>query len=109
MARLSLVEILGLTPESFAAVFKNTAVKRLKLAGLLRNACIVAGNTGAEECVEQLARLAAEGVPMVRAHAVWALARLGQQACLQVLREAEMDTAVLAEYEAEGIVRKSGG
>lgn len=102
IARLSLAEVLALTPVSFAAIFKNTAVKRVKLAGLLRNACIVAGNTGARECVEALARLAAEGVPLVRAYAVWALARLGERERLGVLRGVETEAAVLAEYAAEG-------
>lgn len=103
IARLSLVEVLALTPESFAAIFKKTAVKRVKLAGLLRNACIVAGNTGASECVDALAELAATGVPLVRAHAVWALARLGQRERLQTLFFAETDSAVLAEYAAENL------
>lgn len=103
IARLSLAEVLALTPESFASVFKGTAVKRVKLAGLLRNACIVAGNTGARECVESLARLAENGAPLVRAHAVWALARLGETEKLRALRPAETDEAVLAEYAAEGL------
>jgi epoxyqueuosine reductase len=103
IARLSLAEVLALTPESFASVFKGTAVKRVKLAGLLRNACIVAGNTGARECVEPLARLAENGAPLVRVHAVWALARLGETEKLRALRPAETDAAVLAEYAAEGL------
>ena len=103
IARLSLAEVLELTPASFAVIFKKTAVKRVKLAGLLRNACIVAGNIGASECVEALAELAATGVPLVRAHAVWALARLGQRERLQALFSAETDSAVLAEYAAENL------
>ncbi len=103
IARLSLAEVLALTPASFAAIFKNTAVKRVKLAGLLRNACIVAGNTGASECVEALARLASSGVPLVRAHAVWALARLGESARLRAMQAAETDATVLAEYAAENL------
>ena len=43
---LSLEEILELTPERFAEVFRRTAIKRLKFTGLLRNACVVAGNSG---------------------------------------------------------------
>ncbi len=112
--QLTLAEVLELTPMRFAEVFRKTPIKRTKLAGLLRNACVVAGNTGAVECVPRLARLAdagggAEGTagtfpPLVRAHAVWALARLGQQTRLHELRPAETDPLVLAEYAAEGIV-----
>jgi epoxyqueuosine reductase len=108
IAELSLAEVLALTPERFAEVFRKTAIKRVKLAGLLRNACVVAGNTGASECVGRLAELAdAAGAgaawPMVRAHAVWALARLGEQARLAELRARETDASVLAEYAAEGL------
>jgi epoxyqueuosine reductase len=44
IAALTLCEILELTPGRFAEVFRGTSIKRLKLAGLLRNACVVAGN-----------------------------------------------------------------
>jgi epoxyqueuosine reductase len=103
IARLGLAELLRLTPERFAAVFKDTPVKRVKLAGLLRNACIVAGNTRAADCKEPLLRLAEAGVPLVRAHAVWALSRLGATASLRTLRATETDPLVLAEYEAESL------
>ena len=112
IARLTLPEVLALTPERFAEVFRKTAIKRAKLAGLLRNACIVAGNTGARECVGRVTELAdASGAglagvpaaPMVRAHAVWALARLGERERLAELKARETDAAVLAEYAAEGL------
>jgi epoxyqueuosine reductase len=99
LADLSLREVLGLTPERFAAVFKGTAVKRVKLAGLLRNASIVAANTGARECLDVLVALAAGHVsPMVRAHAVWAVRKLGAEERLAEARMAELDATVLAEY-----------
>lgn len=103
-------ELLELTPARFAAVFRRTAVKRLKLAGLLRNACVVAGNVAAgrgpnHELMAPLLRLAAHAPPLVRAHAVWAVFRVaGKAAASRLLREAragERDEAVLAEYAAE--------
>jgi epoxyqueuosine reductase len=103
MAQLSLREILQLTPERFAAVFKGTAVKRLKLRGLLRNACIVAANLRASDCLEELVRLALEHPePMVRAHAVWAVGELDETERLQetVGFAHESDPLVLAEYDA---------
>jgi epoxyqueuosine reductase len=111
IAELGLEEILALTPERFAEVFRKTAIKRVKLAGLLRNACVVAGNTGARACAGRLAELAdaggaaMDGAPvsaMVRSHAVWALARLGEGARLGELGARETDATVLAEYAAEG-------
>jgi epoxyqueuosine reductase len=98
LADLPVSEILELTPERFAAVFKGTAIKRVKLAGLLRNACIVAANTGAHDCVDGLVRLAGHPLPVVRAHAVWAVRRLGSGARLAELQAVESDGSVLAEY-----------
>jgi epoxyqueuosine reductase len=101
LADLPLAEILALTPERFAEVFRRTPVKRLKLAGLLRNACVVAGNSGDRSLLPVLVRLAAHAPPLVRAHAVWAVQRLAGAeagALLAVARAGETDGAVLAEY-----------
>jgi len=105
--RLGLEAVLELTPERFAAIFRKTAIKRVKLAGLLRNACIVAGNLHASSCRPQLLRLAdpaqSGSVALVRAHAVWALARLKDHKVLAEMKLRELDTLVLAEYAAEGL------
>lgn len=102
LAELTLADLLALTPERFAAVFRRTPVKRLKLAGLLRNACVVAGNTGDRAHLPALALLARHESPLVRAHAVWAVRRLaGEDESARLLAEAraaESDAAVLAEY-----------
>jgi len=103
IAELGLGEILALTPGRFAEIFKGTAIKRLKLAGLLRNASIVAANTGAKELLPELQRLAGHESPLVRAHAVWAVQRLaGENAgpLLASARVMETHPAVLAEYAA---------
>jgi epoxyqueuosine reductase len=100
---LTLAELLALTPERFAAVFRKTAIKRLKLSGLLRNACVVAGNSGDAGLVPALVALAAHELPVVRAHAVWAVSRLAGSAAETLLAEAkarETDASVLAEYAA---------
>ena len=113
LAQLSLVELLQLTPEGFREVFRGTAVKRTKLVGLLRNACIAAGNVwcaGAasdlkerDAAVAELLRLARHESPVVRGHAVWAVRRvLGDEAGAAALveaRAAEVEPAVLAEFE----------
>lgn len=103
LAELGLGEILGLTPDRFAEIFRRTAVKRLKLPGLLRNACVVAGNTGDATLVPALVRLAGHGAAIVRAHAVWAVRRLaGAEAAglLAAARSAETDPLVREEYDA---------
>jgi epoxyqueuosine reductase len=97
---LALRDLLELTPARFAEVFRRTAIKRIKLTGLLRNACVVAGNTGGPDLLGPLVRLAAHDSPVVRAHAVWAVHRLGGEAQLTALRAGERDANVLAEYDA---------
>ena len=83
-------------------MFRRTPIKRLKLPGLLRNACIVAGTSGETSLLPQLVRLAmAHESALVRAHAVWAVFRLGSGAELTAARAAESDPGVLAEYAAE--------
>lgn len=109
LAGLTLAEILRLTPETFATTFRRTPVKRLKLGGLLRNACVAAGNGGDLSLLADLLRLASSHpLPLVRAHAVWAVRRLGGEAQLADARARESDPAVLAEYDAAPEATPSG-
>ena len=102
LAALTLADLLALTPESFATIFRRTPMKRLKLTGLLRNACVVAGNSADTSLVPQLVALAtSHAAALVRAHAVWAVFRLGGGARLSEAARRETDTNVLAEYLAE--------
>jgi len=104
LPELTLAELLALTPERFAVVFRRTAIKRLKLTGLLRNACVVAGNSGEAGLLPALVLLVGHESPVVRAHAVWAVRRLagaGADGLLQAARAAESDSVVLDEYVAE--------
>ena len=102
IAELALGEILELTPVRFAEVFRRTPIKRVKLGGLLRNACVVAGNSGDHALIPQLLRLAStHELPLVRAHAVWAVYRLGAGDQLSAALAGEIDSGVLAEYAAE--------
>jgi epoxyqueuosine reductase len=102
IAQLSVRDLLEMTPERFATVFRGTAMKRVKLAGLLRNACIVAANTSAVDCLDALVRLASHEKPLVRVHAVWAVFTLAGSAkadhLLDSARAVETDGAVLEEY-----------
>jgi epoxyqueuosine reductase len=102
IAEIALKEILELTPVRFAEVFRRTAIKRVKLGGLLRNACVVAGNSGEATLLPPLVRLATtHELPLVRAHAVWAVYRLGGGEQLAEARAAETEPMVRAEYAAE--------
>jgi epoxyqueuosine reductase len=96
---LSIRELLELTPARFAELFRGTAIKRIKLTGLLRNACVVAGNSGDASLIDPLLRLAAHESLVVRTHAVWAAARLGATVQLEALRAGEKEPVVQEEYD----------
>jgi epoxyqueuosine reductase len=101
LAELSLAELLTFTPERFAAVFRRTPIKRLKLPGLLRNACVVAGNRGDTSVLPLVVALATtHASPLVRAHAVWAVFRLGGGTQLATAGARDTDPLVRAEYAA---------
>jgi len=109
LLELDLRALLEMTPARFAETFRGTPIKRLKLAGLLRNACVVAGNLAAaagpaHELIAPLVGLAAHAMPVVRVHAVWAVFRVAGRAAaaglLAAARARETDAAVLAEYAA---------
>lgn len=98
-----LPDLLGLDDAAFSRRFTHSAVKRAKRRGLLRNAAVVLGNTGNRDAVAPLARtLASEPEPIVRAHAAWALGRLGGADAMRALergRTHESDTAAGEEIE----------
>lgn len=104
ISELTWEDLLALTTESFSANFRGTPIRRLKLNGLLRNACVAAGNSGDAGLVPILAALAAEAAPLVRVHAVWAVYRLAGRArapeLLRTARGEEADGRVLEEYAA---------
>jgi epoxyqueuosine reductase len=110
IAALTLRELLEMTAERFAEGFRRTPIKRLKLTGLLRNACVVAGNVAVQagathELVAPLRRLAAHPAPMVRAHAVWALQQIAGADAPELLaatRANETNPVVTVEYEGVG-------
>jgi epoxyqueuosine reductase len=75
--------LLSLTESDFRDAFRASAVRRTKWRGLLRNACVAAGNSGLKpgdpahaEIIERLKYLAASEDSLVSEHAQWALARI---------------------------------
>jgi epoxyqueuosine reductase len=73
---LDVVESLQLNDAEFRARFRGTALWRTKRRGLVRNAAIVAGNTGERRAVPALERLLGDADPVVAEAAQWALRRL---------------------------------
>lgn len=74
---LPLSELLALDEAGFRARFKGTPLLRAKRRGLVRNACVAAGNSGDRALVASLAPLLTDAEALVREHAAWALGRLG--------------------------------
>jgi epoxyqueuosine reductase len=75
--------LLSWSEADFRELFRGSSIKRTKWRGLVRNACIAAGNSGishdsgshARVC-DSLNRLAACGDPVVAESAQWALSRI---------------------------------
>ena len=100
---LELVPLLSMSQEQFSAAFRNSPIKRAKLAGMQRNACVALGNIGDARAVPALGKALLECNPMVRSHAAWALGRIGGSAAERFLEEAalqEDDPMVREEIEA---------
>jgi epoxyqueuosine reductase len=95
-----LIEWMTMTQEEFSRRFKNSAIKRTKRRGLLRNVAVALGNWGSPEAVPALAIALNDEEPLVRGHAAWALGRIGTEAARQALRgrlEGEEDAWVREE------------
>lgn len=80
-----LERLAALTEEEYKTKFRDSAMKRTKWRGLVRNACIALGNAATrlapaarERVSAVLARLAASGDALIAEHAGWALVRLGE-------------------------------
>ncbi len=70
-------ELLALDEAGFRARFRGTPVMRAKRRGLVRNACVAAGNSGDVGLAPALSALLSDPEPLIRGHAAWALGRLG--------------------------------
>jgi epoxyqueuosine reductase len=99
-----LIPLLRLPEDKFKERFRGSPILRAKRRGFLRNVCIALGNLGRVEAVPGLAEaLASDPEPLVRAHAAWALGRIGGQnarAALSTAQTRERAVDVLEEIES---------
>ena len=97
--RLDLVELLSIdTDEKFRARFRGTPLLRPKRRGLLRNAAIVAANIGCTAVIPVLIeRIEHDPEPLIRSHALWALAHLDRQRAARLIERALGDSEVREE------------
>jgi len=91
--------LLSLSEEEFRAAFRGSPVKRTKWRGLLRNACVAAGNSrltpanpSYSRIMHRLEELARGADPLLAEHAQWALDRLRENH--SVARGTASETAV---------------
>ena len=90
------MSLLQMTEDEFRERFRNSPVKRAKLVGLQRNACVALGNAGSPAAIPALVRALREGESLVRGHAAWALGRIGGVKARQ-----ELESALPLEEEPE--------
>jgi len=93
-------ELLAMSQSEFSAAFGGSPMKRAKLRGLKRNAAVVLGNRGSTATVPALVSALSDEAPLVRAHAAWALGKIGSPEALVALRareSVESDSDVLEE------------
>ncbi len=89
-------DLLALDDASFRQVFSGSPIKRIGRDRMVRNAAIVAGNSGERSLAAQLRQLLDDPAPTVRGAAVWALGRLDMLDRRQA--ENESDATVLEEW-----------
>ena len=92
-------QLLVLDEKGFRELFRESAIKRAKRAGLLRNVCVALGNWGAAEAVPVLVRALDDVEALVREHAAWALGRVGTDEARESLLKAPQE-------ETDGRVRQ---
>jgi epoxyqueuosine reductase len=73
----SVAWVLSLDEEAWRSATRSTALRRTKYRGLVRNALVVAGNSGRAELRPLVERHATGDDPLLAEHARWALERLG--------------------------------
>ncbi len=82
----SLTWLLTMSEPEFRESYRATPVLRAKRRGLARNAAVALGNIGMERDVPALAQAAQDhDEPLVRGHAVWALAHLAEAGAKPVI------------------------
>lgn len=79
-------ELARMEREDFPQRYRDSAVKRTKWRGLMRNVAVAMGNSGDPEMIPELVGLLNTEDSMIRRHAAWALARIGTADATEALR-----------------------
>jgi epoxyqueuosine reductase len=109
LAAPDVADLLALDDASFRQIFSGSPIKRIGRDRMVRNAAIVAGNSGERALAAPLAALLEDEAPVVRGAAVWALDRLGALESYVARAGAETDESVREEWATALMARPSGG
>ena len=96
-----LADLAQLDDEGFRRVFAGSPIKRIGRDRFVRNVLIAIGNSGDHGCAPIVERLLVDPSPLVRAMAIWALAKLLPSSEFRRLRPmsaSELDHAVQEEW-----------
>ncbi len=101
----SLIELLetALDEAAWDSFSKGSAIRRAGRAGFACNVCVGLGNWGSPEAVPVLSAALSDPEPLVRAHAAWALGRVGSveaRAAVSSRASIESDESVAEELAA---------
>jgi epoxyqueuosine reductase len=98
----SLAVLMDMSTDSWLSFSRKSPVRRAKRRGFLRNVAVALGNSADPEGVPVLCRALSDEEPLVRAHAAWAVGKIGgweASAALASRRKVESDEMVLREIE----------
>jgi epoxyqueuosine reductase len=99
----NLLDELTLSADQFKQKYRQSPIMRARLAGYLRNIAVVLGNLRSQEAVPALTQaIMTDHAPLVRAHAAWALGRIGgrhARAALEKAAGTENDMMVKLEIQ----------
>ena len=102
IAQASLAYFLKLDDPSFRELFRKSPIKRIGRDRFVRNACIVAGNSGQQAHIALLIVLLDDASALVRGASIWALAQLLDTAEFQRLKTqkapSETEPSVIQEW-----------
>lgn len=101
-AWISLRDILNIpNQKAFELKFGKTPLSRPKRRGLLRNACVAAGNSRAASLVTDLAPLLDDPEPLIRGHALWAMGQLAPSKKVKIWAE-----KILSHETNQGVIEE---
>lgn len=98
-----LADLLALDDTAFRALFSGSPIKRIGRDKFVSNCLIAAGNSGDATLLGAVRKHLADAAPLVRAMAIWALARLSPEDALQrrpAALDREDDPVVRSEWHA---------